>query len=84
MRLAMRKMVRKSNTVLVLFSGVLDSTTGEDFPTYKDCAVELARMYRTAYTKIGKDIELIFNNSYKFNWDMYEPPKRLYFLSVDI
>lgn len=49
MRLAMREMVRKSNTVLVLFSGVIDSTAGEDFPTYKDYAVEPARMYRTAY-----------------------------------
>lgn len=45
----MRKMVRKSNTVLVLFSGVIDSTAGEELPTYKDYAVEPARMYRTAY-----------------------------------
>ncbi|MFF2589660.1 hypothetical protein ACFVSS_17545 [Peribacillus butanolivorans] len=49
MRLAMRKMVRKSNTVLVLFSGVIDSTAGEDLPTYTGYAVEPARMYRTAY-----------------------------------
>ncbi|AMM92752.1 hypothetical protein UP17_09620 [Peribacillus simplex] len=68
-------MVRKSNTVLVLFSGVIDSTAGEDFPTYKGYAVEPARMNNTEYTKIGKDIELIFNNSYKFNWHMHEPPK---------
>ncbi|ASS92828.1 hypothetical protein [Peribacillus simplex] len=78
------KMVRKSNTVLVLFSGVIDSTAGEAFPSYKGYTVEPARMYKTAYTKIGKDIELIFNNFYKFNWDMYEPQKRLYFLSVVI
>ncbi|WP_285767519.1 hypothetical protein [Peribacillus sp. SI8-4] len=60
------------------------NTSGEDFPTYKGYEIEPRKIYKTVHTKIGKDVELIFNNSYKFNWNIYEQPKRLYFLSVDI
>lgn len=60
------------------------NTSGEDFPTYKGYVIEPGRIYKTAHTKIGNGVELIFNNTYKFTWDIYEQPKRLYFLSVDI
>ncbi|UPM54530.1 hypothetical protein [Gottfriedia acidiceleris] len=60
------------------------NTSGEDFPTYRGYTIEPKKVYKTIHSKVGKDIELIFNNSYKFNWDIYEQPKRLYFLSVDV
>jgi hypothetical protein len=60
------------------------NTSGEDFPTYKGYTIEPGRIYKTTHTKVGKDIELVFNNSYEFKWDLYEQPHRLYFLSVDI
>ncbi|MGP4074141.1 hypothetical protein ACTWQB_16685 [Piscibacillus sp. B03] len=60
------------------------NTSGEDFPTYKGYTIEPGRVYKTIHTKVGKDIELVFNDSYNFHWVKYEKPQRLYFLSVDV
>jgi hypothetical protein len=59
-------------------------TSGEDFPTYQGYEIETGRVYKTLHTKVGTGIELVFNKSYRFDWNLYETPEKLYFLSVKI
>ncbi|MNI25544.1 hypothetical protein D3C73_791980 [compost metagenome] len=59
-------------------------TSGEDFPTYHGYVIKPEKVYSTIHTKVGDGIQLRFKDEYKFVWDFYEKPARLYFLSVDI
>ncbi|MDD9267853.1 hypothetical protein ACFPES_12525 [Paenibacillus sp. GCM10023248] len=59
-------------------------TSGEDFPTYDSYVIKPGKVYSTVHSKVGDGIQLKFKHEYKFVWDSYEQPKRLYFLSVDM
>ncbi|MCL9638016.1 hypothetical protein L2095_25035 [Bacillus zanthoxyli] len=59
-------------------------TSGADFPTYHGYHIEPKRIYRTIHTKMGRDVELVFNKPYEFVWDIYDDPLKLYFLSINI